>query len=114
MEKTPEQTVQDQVDAYNARDLVAFLATYDEEAELAHHPDGKIVAAGRERMSAVYGPLFEKNPDLHCTIRNRIVHGNFVIDHEEVAGLSAEGTVHAVAVYEVRESLIQRVWFLRD
>ena len=51
----PEAVVQAQLEAYNARDLDAFLATYAENAELYEHPS-KLLASGmaqlRERYAA--------------------------------------------------------------
>ena len=40
--------------------------------------------------------------------------GRFVIDHEEVTGTFGDTsrTIHAVAIYEVIDGLIRRVWFL--
>jgi uncharacterized protein (TIGR02246 family) len=114
MEKTPENTVQDQVDAYNARDLEAFLDTYAEDAVLSELPGGREIASGREAMRPVYASLFEKTPDLHAGIENRIVQGNFVVDHEAVTGFPGHDVHRAVAIYHVRDGRIDRVWFLRD
>ena len=36
--------------------------------------------------------------------------GNKVVDHERIVGLGPE-PVEAVAVYEVNDGLIERVWF---
>lgn len=34
-----------------------------------------------------------------------------MIDHESVSGLTPDGSVELVAVYEVSNSLIKTVWF---
>jgi hypothetical protein len=49
-------------------------------------------------------------PALRAEILQRIVIGNKVIDHERISGL-AEQPIEAVAVYEVADGLIDRVWF---
>ena len=46
---------------------------------------------------------------LHCNLLNRIVDGNFVIDHEEI--ISKNGKFYGVAIYEIRNGKIVRVWF---
>lgn len=110
----PAALAQRQLDAYNARDLEAFLACYAEDCTVAAHPSGAEMMRGREAMRTRYGRLFDEHPDLHCTLLARVEHEVFAIDHEHVTGLKPDEVVHAVAMYEVRDGLIQRVWFLRD
>ncbi|MHC4778213.1 MAG: nuclear transport factor 2 family protein [Planctomycetota bacterium] len=114
MGKTSEQVVQEQVDAYNARDVKAFLKTYHPEAGLFNHPEGETVAVGREAMDRIYAKMFGELTELHVDITDRIVHGKFVIDREAVRGLPGKEVQHAVAIYEVEGDTIQNVWFLRE
>ena len=108
----PEEVVQGQVDAYNARNMEAFITFFAPDAVLASHPGGEIVARGEEEIRRLYGKLFHESPELHCTILKRIVSGDMVIDHELVTGLRGRPRVRAVAMYEVRDGLIRKVWFL--
>ena len=108
--KTAEEVVQRQLDAYNAKDLEAMLATYADDAEQFEHPDKLLVkgrAAIRERLA---GRL--KEPNLHAELLNRIVMGSFVIDHERVTRTFPEGpgSVELVAMYEVHGGHIVRQW----
>jgi imidazolonepropionase-like amidohydrolase len=108
LSETPEMLVQRQVNAYNARDLEGFLATYAPDAQLLNLTDGKVRAQGVAAMRPVYSRLFQV-PNLHCQIVNRIRQGSFVIDQERVrAGQQEAG---ATAIYEVRDGAIRRVWF---
>ena len=111
---SPADLAQRQLDAYNARDLEAFLACYAEDCVVSAHPSGDTMLEGREAMRVRYGRLFAEHPDLHCTLLARVEHDVFAIDHEHVVGIKPNAIVYAVAMYEVREGLIQRVWFLRD
>jgi hypothetical protein len=113
IKKTPQDIVQQQVNAYNARDLEAFIATYSPNIKLYTYPD-KLNSTGHEEMRKTYGEMFKRVPKLHCEIINRIVQGNFVIDHERVSGLPNGRVINAVAVYEVQDNLIQRVWFIPE
>lgn len=113
IKKTPEDIVQQQVNAYNARDLEAFIATYSPEIKIYTHPD-TLRSTGHAEMRKVYGNLFKIAPKLHCEIVNRIALGNFVIDRERVTGLPNGRIINAVAIYEVRDALIQRVWFVPE
>ena len=110
---TPEKAVQAQLDAYNARDVEAFLRPYHPEVELARLPGGEVFARGHEQMRAVYADLFARAPELHCRLVTRICHDRFVVDHEDVTGHPAAPRVGAVAIYEVRDGLIRRAWFLK-
>jgi hypothetical protein len=108
----PEAIVQAQLEAYNARDLDAFLATYAASAELFEHPS-KLLASGMAQLRERYAARFA-DPMLHAVVLKRIVVGNFVIDHERVRRMFPEGlgTMDAVATYEVQGDRIVRVWFI--
>jgi hypothetical protein len=107
--KTPEQLVQDQVDAYNARDLEGFLMFYAEEVVVAS--DGKENTRTKAALRDSYGRLFSANPDLRCSILKREAAGNIVIDDECVDGL-ADGSLKEVRVtYVIEGGLIRRVSF---
>lgn len=108
------EAAQRQLDAYNARDAEAFAAAYADDVEVFELPAGTRTLAGREALRDRYCGLFAASPALHCRLLHRVVHGCFVVDHEEVTGLRGGDKVFAVAIYEVREALIRRVWFLRS
>jgi imidazolonepropionase-like amidohydrolase len=108
----PADVVDRQVDAYNARDLEAFVALYAEDAVVARHPSGEIVAEGRDGLREVYGALFAKSPALKAIVLNRVETGGWVVDQELVTGIGDRPYTHGVAIYEVEGALIERVWFL--
>lgn len=109
---SPAAVVQRQLEAYNARDLDALLATYAENAQQFEHPD-KLLTSGtaqiRERSAARF-----QEPNLHAHLNHRIVVGNTVIDHETVTRTFPEGpgTLELVAMYEVLNGRISRAWFI--
>lgn len=108
-----EALVQRQLDAYNAHDLEAFIATYSPDAELFDLPDASQPhTQGHAAMSEVYGRMFESSPKLRCEIAKRIVEGPYVIDHE-ICDLGEAGAppMRAAAIYQVENGLIRRVWF---
>jgi hypothetical protein len=106
------QVVQAQVDAYNRRDIDAFLNTYAPEVNIYNFPDERR-SSGLASMRQIYAKLFEKAPQLHASITNRITHGNYVIDQEVVTGFPGVKELTAVAIYEVKDGKIVNVWFLR-
>lgn len=109
-EDSPAKIVQKQLDAYNTRDIDAFLDTYSENVKLYNFPN-QLFSEGKNAMETQYGSFFENTPDLHCTIKNRIVMGNKVIDEEVVT--TNGSTFSAVAIYEVENGKIVKVTFLR-
>jgi uncharacterized protein (TIGR02246 family) len=110
-ESSPLQVVQAQVDAYNRGDIDAFLNTYAPDANLYNFPD-KLFSSGLASMRERYAKLFEKAPQLHASITNRITQGNYVIAQEVVTGSPGAKEFTAVAIYEVKDGQIVNVWFL--
>ncbi len=105
--------VQRQLDAYNAHDLEAFLATYSPDIEIFDITDAAAPQmTGLEGMREVYGGMFVSMPNLRCDLGNRIADGAFVIDHEICAmGEPGDPPERAIAIYQVENNLIRRVWF---
>lgn len=109
LKESPEAIVQRQLNAYNARDIRAFMATFSDDVELYNFPD-KLISKGMESIKA-YETFFNNTPNLYCEIKKRIVIGNKVIDHENVR--AGNRTINAVAVYEVENGKIRKVTFIR-
>lgn len=108
--ESPLEIVQEQLEAYNNRDIDAFLRTYSEDISLYNYPNKK-TSQGQEQMRQGYQGFFESTPDLHCEIKNRIVIGNKVIDEEF---LTINGrNFSAVAIYEVVKGKIAKVTFIQ-
>ena len=105
---TPQMLAQQQLNAYNAHDLEAFLAPYAEEVELYSFPD-KLELKGKANMRKAY-QFVTTTPQLFCRLVNRIVEGNMVIDQEEVWGFG-DKPVTAVAIYVVEGGKITKAYF---
>ena len=108
----PDKVVQQQLDAYNARDLQAIMATYADDAEQFEHP-AMLLASGSSQIRDRFALRFLE-PNLHARLIQRIVLGNVVIDHELVTRTFPEGPgeVQLVAIYEVENGLINKAWFI--
>ncbi len=107
---TPAEVVTAQLEAYNARNIEAFGATYAEDACVYNMPHSKVVFRGRAQIIAHYGAKTFKSENLNAQIISRLVIGNKVIDHERVTGLRPE-PFEVMLVYEVHAGLIQAAWF---
>jgi hypothetical protein len=109
--KSPIAVIQKQLDAYNAKDIEAWLATYAPDAEqYALH--GERLARGHEEMRARMEARFSE-ADLNAKLVNRTAMGNVVVDLEIITRNFPEGrgTVEMLCVYEVTNGLIQKASF---
>jgi hypothetical protein len=108
--------VQEQLDAYNARDLERFLACYAPEVVIEDGAGARLLE-GIEAMRAAYRALFANNPGLRAEVPTRIRAGEFVIDEERVSGLNlppgAPAEFHTAVVYRVRDGRIIHVRLLK-
>ncbi len=59
-----------------------------------------------------YAKLFASSPDLHAELVSRVTQGRIVIDQERVTGFMGGEERAAVALYEVGDERIERVWFV--
>jgi imidazolonepropionase-like amidohydrolase len=111
IDSSPAALVQRQLNAYNRRDLESFLESYSEDVEIYDSPNEQQLK-GKVSMRESYRVLFEKSPQLHCELVNRIALGDTVVDQERVTGLQGK-TVEAIAIYTIKDGKISRVTFAR-
>lgn len=110
----PETVVQANLDAYNQRDIDAFMASFSEDITLYNWSDTLPATAGLAAVRARYKNLFDASPKLHSTILKRIVFDNKVIDHEYIIGrMGADTPVELILIYEVRGDKIFKVTVIR-
>ena len=106
----PAAVVQRQLDAFNARDINALLATYAEDAQMFEHPS-KLLASGSKALRERFTARFQE-PNLQAALLSRIVMDNIVVDHEEVARTFPEGAgkIRLLMIYEVQSGRIAKAW----
>lgn len=105
---TAEQLAQRQLDAYNARDLAAFIACYSETVQVFRPPAPQATLSGKAAFAEFYAMQRFNLPTLHAELVNRMVLGSTVIDHERIHGIAGQPLEMAV-VYLVQDGLIQTV-----
>jgi len=106
-----ETVVQRQLEAYNARDLEGWLATYKADAE-QHLLHAGLLASGHQAIRRRMVDRFN-DPALHAQLVSRTAMDNIVIDHETVTRTSPDGleTVGMICIYEVHDGLIVKATF---
>lgn len=105
----PESVVQQQLDAYNARDLGRFLVAFAEDVQVFRPPAVEPVIAGKKALGEFYATQRFCHERLHAELLNRIVLGNRIIDHERITG-ATDAAFEVAVVYEVSNGLIRRLW----
>ncbi|RFM32586.1 amidohydrolase family protein [Chitinophaga silvisoli] len=105
---TPEILAQQQLNAYNAGNLEAFLAPYSDSVRIYDQTSGQLLLQGKEAMRNSYGKLFKAAPELHCQVVKRIVSGNTVVDEERVTGMN-DKVLTAVVIYTIDHNKITKV-----
>jgi imidazolonepropionase-like amidohydrolase len=108
LEETPTDVVQRQVNAYNAKNMEAFMTTYSSDAKVFQYPD-VLLAAGRGEIRNRYERLFSGTRPLHTQVLQRISAGRTIIDQERLTGLPDAKTSESFAIYDVTDRLIRNV-----
>ena len=95
-----------QLEAYNARDIEAFMGWWADDCRYYAFPD-TLLADGAGEIRARHVERF-KEPDLHGQLLTRFVVGELVVDYETVTRNFPEGKgeVDVVGIYE-----IAKAWF---
>lgn len=103
--------VQKQLEAYNVRDIDAFMSWWADDCEYYAFPS-TLLASGAAEIRERHIERF-KEPDLHGKLLTRITVGNVVVDHETVTRNFAEGRgeVDVACIYEVENGKIAKAWF---
>jgi imidazolonepropionase-like amidohydrolase len=112
IEPTTVDIAQLQLNGYNTGDIDAFMAAYADDVEVYMHPDS-LLYIGTDKMREIYTKFFASAPSLHCKLVSRMSIGNKVLDREIVTGVPVRGTIEAIAIYEIRDGLIRKIWFMK-
>lgn len=106
---TPLEVVQRQLDAYNARDLELFMANFSDTVKSYRLPAMEPSFNGKRELAEFYASQRFNLPTLRAELISRTVLGNKVFDRERVWGVKEE-PIEMVAVFEVRNGLIETIW----
>jgi hypothetical protein len=91
--------------AYNAHDIDAFIATYDENIRIIVYPE-RVLGTGRERMRGIFGPQFAKGEG-KIIVEGQHVLENTVVSAEDIT-IGARNDRN-IAIYTIRNGLIAEV-----
>lgn len=107
-----EAVVQRQLEAYNAKDIDAFMACWAVDAKIYAHPD-TLLAEGAAAIRARHEVRF-REPNLFGRLIQRMSAGNTVVDREVVTRTFPEGPgqVDVIAIYDLADGRIAQAWFV--
>lgn len=106
-----ERPVQQQLEAYNARDIDAFMRWWADDCRYYGFPD-QLLATGTAEIRERHVARFQE-ANLHGRLIARFSVGNLVVDQEVVTRTFPEGAgeVDVMAIYEVEAGKIVKAWF---
>ncbi|CAM5765204.1 steroid Delta-isomerase [Labrys miyagiensis] len=106
-----EAVVAAQLEAYNRRDIEAFMACWHEDAVYFAHPD-TLLARGAAEIRARHLDRFRESA-LHGRLIARLSVGDLVVDREIVTRNFPDGigAIDMIAIYQVESGRIARAWF---
>ena len=113
-ERTPLWCAQEQLEAYNSRDIDRFASVYASDVQLIDLATNVAFCEGIEALRTRYGAMFASRPELHCTLTQRMNCPPYIIDEELVTGHTGPDALHAIAIYEVEDGYIKRAWFVKE
>ena len=113
LQYSPEDLAQIQLNAYNEKNLEAFLEVFADDVEIYNFPN-ELRTKGKEEMRKLYADFFDRAGDLHCRLVNRIVHNNYVMDKEDITtSIPGREKFEGQAIYEIKDQKIWKVWFMK-
>jgi len=103
--------VRKQLDAYNARDIDAFMQWWSDDCEYYEFP-ARLLASGAAQIRERHVTRF-KEPNLFGKLIKRSVVDNLVVDQEVVTRTFADGIgeVDVLAIYQIENGKIAKAWF---
>lgn len=111
---SPKEVVQKQLDTYNSKDIEGFMSVFSDSAKIYSFGNPKPIATGKQEIRDLYSNMFQKSPELHSTLVNRIVMGNKVFDHESITGRNGSSEIlELVMLYIVKNGLIEEAYSIR-
>lgn len=109
-EQSPTEVVKARMQALNEHDLAAFLGTYADGVQVLIYPDTPL-SSGKEHLSSIFAPLIAAK-DVDVKVLSMLAADAYVVVDRVVS--YGDVSEPGIAIYEVRDGLIQSVVFLRD
>ena len=112
----PAAVVREYVAAFNAKDLDAMMARVSPDFVWLYVKDDSVTVGGRgaEAFRGLLDRYFREVPDARSELLDVKALGPWVTTHDQTRWTtlpSGAGGQASIAVYEVRDALVRRVWY---
>jgi hypothetical protein len=98
------------LEAYNARDIEAFLALMADDCVATDALTGAVLCAGKEQLQARYSERFQT--PVYSELLGRLCLGDVVVDREIITGLPGAASADCLATYHCSGGLIRKMEFV--
>lgn len=105
----PVKVVETFIDAFNDHDVPAMMSLVTEDIELYYQDENGVfglASRSAEQLATDMRAYFAHRPTVRSTIDGVIAGPTFVAFREQIVGGKS-----SVAVYEIRQGLVRRVWY---
>ena len=99
--------------AYNERDVEKFVSFMHPEFESYLFDSKDVLCSGIGDARKVYEKRFSENKSLFVTTLHRIINDNIVVESQFIEGFDSGKTIHAIAIFELKEDKVKRASFVR-
>ncbi|MCE7735547.1 MAG: steroid delta-isomerase [Candidatus Heimdallarchaeota archaeon] len=103
--------VDDQIEAYNSQDIENFLNCYSDDVQVYMLEQGKMITDGKGQLRTAMTSAFEAMPNSRTELISRITQGKLIVDHEKITGHEADKAILSIAIYEINDNKISKLWF---
>ena len=115
-ERTPEEILEDQINAFNNRDIEHLLSNIEEGFKWFYVSKDTMLleVAGKKHFEQSMIKYFENIKKVQAEIIDFTVFKSRITFHEQVRYTNAKGeekVTAAMGIYEIRNGLIHRVWY---
>lgn len=109
---TPASVARRQIEAFNRKDLDAFMALYADDVVVMAFPSGEVLWQGKAAIRQRYQAMFAGPAIPPVRVDPRIVDGSFVVEYELWDAKPGERN-HATWMYQIRGGLIRKAWVVQ-
>lgn len=111
---TIDQIIDDQMLAFNNRDIKKMMPLYSKEIKIFNHADNTIAIDSINECEKMFITLFDNSPNLYAEIIKTINFDNKVIVHEYIYGRNgSDEKTEQVVIFEVNNQKITRMDLMR-
>lgn len=107
---TIDQIIDNQMLAFNNRDIKKMMPLYSDKIKIFNHADNTLIIDGINECEKMFITLFDNSPNLYAEIIKTINFDNKVIIHEYVSGRNGSNEkMEQVVIFEIDDEKITRM-----